>query len=364
MIDPKYFCSLLAARGTTNFFGVPDSLLKDFCAYITDNAHNTICCNEGAAVGMAVGNHLATGAIPAIYMQNSGLGNTVNPILSLADPAVYSIPLLMIIGWRGEPGFKDEPQHKKQGIVTLALLDAMDIPYVIASADSDVLAKQIDYCYKIATEKSCPVAVVIRKGTFTKYVLQGSNELPATMTRESAIEEIMLHFSDAVFVSTTGMISRELFEMREKHGQGHEKDFLTVGGMGHASSIALSIAAASPFKTVVCLDGDGASLMHLGSYSQAGTAHLSNFFHIVLNNGAHDSVGGQPTVGRIIDLCKVAQACGYKSTCKVETFDDLKSALGKSAFLEVVVKKGARADLGRPTTTPKENKIALMQYLK
>lgn len=367
MIDPKYFCDALMARGTNSFYGVPDSLLKDFCAYITDNAQNTICCNEGAAVGMATGHYLASSSIPAVYMQNSGLGNTVNPLLSLADGDVYSIPMILIIGWRGEPAFHDEPQHVKQGKVTLALLDAMRIPYIIMADDNDTLNKQLDYCYKTIEKTSAPVAIVVKKGAFSKYTLKATEAESGAMSRESAIEKIMLHYKDAVFVSTTGMISRELFEERAKHNMAHDKDFLTVGGMGHASSIALSIALEKPSKQVICLDGDGASLMHLGSYTTIGVKKPANLVHIVLNNGAHDSVGGQPTVGHLINLCDIARAAGYQKITKADSEDELQKALslsgGSLSFIEVTVRKGARSDLGRPTTTPRENKAALMKYL-
>lgn len=372
MITPEFFVKALQSHGTDFFCGVPDSLLKDFCAYLTDNVssdNHIIACNEGNAVGLCVGHHLATGAIPLVYMQNSGLGNTVNPLLSLADPDVYSIPIVLVIGWRGLPGVHDEPQHVKQGKVTLALLDAMRIPYVIMDSDENSLSTQIDYCYDTINKASSPFAFVVKKGTFAKYELKSKEASSATMGRESAIESVMLAFPDAIFVSTTGMISRELFEQRAAHGLGHDHDFLTVGGMGHASSIALSIALAKPGKKVVCLDGDGASLMHLGGYSTIGTKSPSNLVHIVLNNGAHDSVGGQPTVGFKVDLCKIAQGCGYPSTIRASTAEELQSALQKvqnsdtMSFVEVVVKKGARSNLGRPTTTALQNKISLMKTL-
>lgn len=372
MVDPKDFVEGLRARGTDFWAGVPDSLLKSFCAYITDNIdsdHHIIACNEGSAIGLAVGHYLSVGTTPVVYMQNSGLGNTVNPLLSLADEDVYSIPIILIIGWRGLPGEKDEPQHVKQGKVTLALLDAMRIPYVIMSENSKDMEKQLDYSYKMARESSAPVAIVVKKGTFSPYQLKIDDKTDdASMTRESAIDLVARAAGDSVIVSTTGMASRELFELREKYKMGHEKDFLTVGGMGHASSIALSIALARPDKKVIILDGDGASLMHLGSYTTIGVKKPSNLTHIVLNNGAHDSVGGQATVGRLVDLLGVARAAGYPAVIRVDNQASLGAALENMGagltFIEVRVKKGARADLGRPTTTPKENKVALMKYLR
>lgn len=373
MIESEFFCSELGKLGTKFFAGVPDSLLKNFCAYLTDNIpsqSHIIACNEGSAVGLAVGRHLATGEVPLVYMQNSGLGNTVNPILSLADGEVYSIPAILLIGWRGLPYRHDEPQHVKQGKVTLALLDAMKIPYVIMAENEAELKEQLSYCKKTIEETSAPFAFVVKKDTFAPYTLKNTTQSSATLSREDAIKVTLEANPSAIYVSTTGMISRELFEQRAAHAMDHSRDFLTVGGMGHASSIAFEIASSKPAARVICLDGDGASLMHLGSYTTIGTRPCANLTHIVLNNGAHDSVGGQPTVAQAVDLCKIAAASGYPVTKKVETEKALQEALadaktnGKLTFIEVIVKKGARKDLGRPTTTPKENKVALMETLK
>ena len=375
MIRPQFLYDLLKANGTEFFTGVPDSLLKSFCAYLTDavdSHHHIITANEGCAVGLASGYYFATDSIPLVYMQNSGLGNTVNPVLSLADPDVYSVPLLLVIGWRGEPGGEhDEPQHMKQGKVTCALLDAMDIPYAVLEADEEKAAIQVTNAYKVIKERSAPFALVVRKGSFVPYSLRVNESVAGEMTREQAIEQIIAHTpSNAVFVSTTGMASRELYELREKYGQNHDRDFLTVGSMGHASQIALGIALCKQDKTVVCIDGDGAALMHLGGISTIGTQKPKNMVHIVLNNGAHDSVGGQPTVGRKINLCAIAEACGYGQVVRVETHVELINALAvaKTAavpiFIEILVSKGSRSDLGRPNSSPIENKTAFMASLK
>ena len=374
MIRPQFFYELLRTNGTDFFTGVPDSLLKNFCAYITDTAdktHHIIAANEGCAVGLAAGHYFATNTIPLVYMQNSGLGNTVNPLLSLADKAVYSVPLLLVIGWRGEPGVHDEPQHITQGKVTCALLDAMEIPYCILS-DKETEAKvQLEKAYSHIKASSSPYAIVVRKGIFDSYKLKTNETVPAEMSREEAIEKIILNApSNACFVSTTGMASRELYELRDKHGQGHAKDFLTVGSMGHASQIALGIALSKPDKKIFCIDGDGAAIMHLGGLTTIGTQKPKNMVHIVLNNGAHDSVGGQPTVGRKINLCAVAQACGYDKVVSVKTIEELETQLeylysaGGSFLIEVLVSKGARADLGRPKSSPIENKRAFMEFLE
>ena len=376
MISPKYFYDSLIANGTDFFAGVPDSLLKNFCAYITDNApadKHIISANEGSATALATGYHFATGKIPLIYMQNSGEGNMINPLLSIVDPDVYSVPMMIVIGWRGEPGVHDEPQHIKQGKVTCDLLDAMKIPYSVLGADNcnKCLDKALAKAYEYIKANNAPYALVIKKGTFEDYTLQNNTTVEADMSREEAIEKIMLSAPEtAAFVSTTGMASRELYELRDKHGQGHNRDFLTVGGMGHASQIALSIAMQKKDRLIYCIDGDGASIMQMGGMATIGTRNPSNMVHIVLNNGAHDSVGGQPTVGRQIDFCGIAKACGYGNVVKASTKEELdailkdKNTFDKLTFIEVLVRKGARKDLGRPKTTPQENKKAMMEFLK
>lgn len=374
MIEPKMFYDMLLRNGTDFFTGVPDSLLKNFCAYITDTApehSHIIAANEGNAVALAAGHHFATGSIPLVYMQNSGLGNTVNPLLSLSDPEVYSVPLVLIVGWRGEPGIHDEPQHVKQGKATCSLLDAMHIPYVIMAETEDALRAQLDYCYNEIKRNSAPFAFVVKKNTFAPYTLKKNKTVSATMSREQAIETVILTApKDACFVSTTGMASRELFELREKHGMGHASDFLTVGSMGHASQIALGISLSKPDRPVYCLDGDGAALMHLGGMAIIGSRKPARYVHIVLNNSAHDSVGGQPTVADRIDLPAAARALGYKTVLSANSPQELDSALKTAAsaatltFIEIKVQKGARKDLGRPTTSPIQNKEAFMEFLK
>ncbi|UTY28283.1 phosphonopyruvate decarboxylase [Treponema putidum] len=374
MIRPQFFYELLKENGTGFFTGVPDSLLKNFCAYLTDTAaskNHIIAANEGCAVGLAAGHYFATGRVPLVYMQNSGLGNTVNPLLSLADKEVYSVPLLLVIGWRGEPGVHDEPQHIKQGRVTCSLLDAMEIPYSILSDKEEEAKLQLEKAYSHIKASSSPYAVVVRKGIFDSYTLKTNEAVPAEISREQAIEQIILNAPlNAVFVSTTGMASRELYELRDKHGQGHAKDFLTVGSMGHASQIALGIALSKSDRKIFCIDGDGAAIMHMGALSTIGTQKPKNMVHFVLNNGAHDSVGGQPTVARKINLCAVAEACGYDKVVSVKTLEELQSRLKElctnsgSVFIEVLVSKGARADLGRPKSSPIENKKAFMEFLE
>ena len=373
MLTPEFFIEKLKENGIDSFAGVPDSLLKNICAYITDHSdarHNIIAANEGAAVGFAAGHYLATGKPACVYMQNSGEGNIINPLASLTDREVYNIPVLLLIGWRGRPGVHDEPQHVKQGKVTTGLLNVMGINYEVLSKEEDQAVKQIDKAVA-ALNRNEVFALVIEKDTFQDYKLQNVQENDLSMSREEAIRTVAaaLDQKDCI-VSTTGMISRELFEYREAMNQGHERDFLTVGSMGHASQIALGIALSQPERRVWCFDGDGATIMHMGSLAIVASKEPCNYVHVVFNNGAHDSVGGQPTVGLDIDLPAVAKAVGYKNVFSVDGKSGLESALDKvkslqgPVLLEVKVRKGKRKDLGRPTTTPIQNKESLMNFLK
>ena len=377
MIRPEFFIEALREKGIDCFAGVPDSLLKNICAYITDHfdaQHNIIAANEGAAVGLAAGHYLATGQPACVYMQNSGEGNIINPLASLTDQEVYNIPVLLLIGWRGRPGVHDEPQHVKQGKVTTGLLNVMGVNYEVLSKEEDKAAKQIEKAAKALANKEV-FALVIEKDTFEDYKLQNVEVNDLTMSREEAIQTVAAALGEKdCIVSTTGMISRELFEYRAGMNQGHERDFLTVGSMGHASQIALGIAMAKPDRKVWCLDGDGAAIMHMGSMAIVANKAPKNYVHVVFNNGAHDSVGGQPTVGLKIDLPAVAKAVGYKATISVDCKEDLVkqlstlnsqlSTVGGPILLEIKVKKGNRKDLGRPTTTPIQNKETLMEFLK
>ncbi len=375
MINPQQFFDTLTQSGVGYYTGVPDSLLKAFCAYVTDNTEpnsHVIAANEGAAIGLAIGNYLATAQVPLVYMQNSGLGNTINPLTSLADPKVYGIPMLLLIGWRGEPGVKDEPQHIKQGEVTLDMLEAIGVAYdVIDQSEADITGV-ISRAVESAKQENRPRAIVVKKGTFSSYKLQSKSESEYFgWSREEAIKAIIDSLdTDDIVVSTTGMPSREVFEYREQLGHGHQRDFLTVGGMGHASQIAAGIAAQKPNRRVICIDGDGAALMHMGSLAITGKSGLTNFTHIILNNGAHDSVGGQPTVGFDIDFVAIARACGYAAadSCKnaSEVMNAVKFILEHDgpSLLEICVDKGNRADLGRPTVSPSENRDVFSAFVK
>ena len=374
MVRPEFFVNTLKEHGIDFYAGVPDSLLKNICAYITDNLpaeQNIIAANEGGAMGIAAGYHLATGKVAVVYIQNSGEGKIINPLASLTDKEVYNIPVLLVIGWRGHPGVYDEPQHIKQGKVTIGLLNTMGINYAILPKEEEDAAKQIKIAADFMKVTNECYALVIEKDTFDTYKLRDVEMNDLTMSREEAIRKVASNIEDnACIVSTTGMISRELFEARTTWNQGHERDFLTVGSMGHASQIALGIALQKPERRVYCFDGDGASIMHMGNMAIVASMKCKNYVHIVFNNGAHDSVGGQPTVGLKIDLCAVAKAVGYVATCSVETMEELEARLPEiknaegPVLLQVCVKKGNRKNLGRPTTTPIQNKESFMAFLQ
>lgn len=373
MIAPKFFIDKLKDSGIDFYAGVPDSLLKNICAYISDNipsAYNIITANEGGAIALAAGYYLATNKIGCVYMQNSGQGNIINPLASLTDKEVYNIPVLLLIGWRGKPGEHDEPQHIKQGKITTGLLNVMGINYDVLSKDETKAQKQIEKAVDIMKTTNEVYALIVEKDTFDTYTLQNTVKTSFAMSREEAIKKVAQEAANDVIISSTGMISRELFEHRESVNQGHEHDFLTVGSMGHASQIALGVALAKPDRKIWCFDGDGAMIMHTGSMAIVGNKAPKNYIHVVFNNGAHDSVGGQPTVGLEIDMPAIAYAMKYKYVASVDTANDLDDILKNirniegPIFIEVKIKKGNRKDLGRPTTTPVQNKISLMQYLK
>jgi phosphonopyruvate decarboxylase len=372
-INPTDFYNHLVNHDINFFSGVPDSLLKEFCLCIDDSTSkdkHIITANEGNAIALATGYYLATESLPLVYMQNSGLGNAINPLLSLCDSDVYSIPMLVMIGWRGEPGLKDEPQHIKQGKVQLKLLKSMDIPYEIISKDDNLFPSKISNAVKIAKNKSIPVVLLIKRGTFEKYGKEIKKSDDTYMEREKALAIILDSLDDnTIVVSTTGKTSREIFEIRKKRRQSHQQDFLTVGSMGHCSSIALGIAISNPKRKVVCIDGDGSLIMHMGSLSTVGNIKPKNFYHILINNEVHESVGGQTTSARFINIPEIVKASGYSNVLSIDkTFNiahqcqKLIKSKGPN-FLEIKVKPGSREDLGRPTIDPVDNKINFMKFV-
>ena len=367
--------TLVKIIGSDFYTGVPDSQLKALCNYLMavygiDPEHHVIAANEGNCTALAAGYHLATGKVPVVYMQNSGEGNIINPVASLLNDKVYAIPVVFIVGWRGEPGIHDEPQHIYQGEVTVKLLEDMDIAaFVIGKETTDEEVEKAMENFRALLAAGKDVAFVIRKGALTdapKVEYRNEN----TMVREEIIRHIVQVSGEDPVVSTTGKASRELFEIRVANGQGHKYDFLTVGSMGHSSSIALGVAVNRPEQRIWCIDGDGAVLMHMGAMAVVGANRPKNLIHIVINNAAHETVGGMPTVAGQIDLTAVAKACGYPNAVCVDSFEELdrelEAAKGRRelSLIEVKCSIGAREDLGRPTTTALENKQNFMEYLK
>ena len=365
---------LINCLGSEFYTGVPDSQLKELCNYLIAckgiGTDHIIAANEGNCTALAAGYYLATGKTPIVYLQNSGIGNIINPVASLLNDKVYAIPCIFIVGWRGEPGVKDEPQHIFQGEVTIKLLEDMDIKTCIIDKDTckeDIVNAMQEF--HVLLEEGKSVAFVVRKGALSSEAkVEYTNAY--SVSREEIIEHIVKAAGEDIVVSTTGKASRELFEIRERNGQGHEHDFLTVGSMGHSSSIALGIALNKPEQKVWCIDGDGAALMHMGAMAVVGTNNPKNMIHIVLNNEAHETVGGMPTVAGKIDLCKIAQGCGYPVVKSVADMDELDEILrqirekDQLAFIEIKCGIGARKDLGRPTISARENKNNFMKYLQ
>lgn len=366
---------LLEIIGSDFYTGVPDSQLKALCNYLMNTYginpnHHIIAANEGNCTAIAAGYHLSTGKIPVVYMQNSGEGNIINPVASLLNDKVYAIPVVFIIGWRGEPGIHDEPQHIYQGEVTIKLLEDMGIKsFVIGKDTIDEEVSTVMKEYKDLLSEGKNVAFIIRKGALS-YDEKTKYENENSMIREEIIKHIVKYSGENPIISTTGKASRELFETRVANNQSHKYDFLTVGSMGHSSSIALGIAVNKPNTKIWCIDGDGAVLMHMGSMAVIGASAPKNMIHIIINNGAHETVGGMPTVASNIDLVTIAKACGYSYAVCVNNFEDFDKELENAkarnelSLIEVKCSIGARENLGRPTTTALENKRNFMEYLK
>ena len=373
MISPAELFEMLRSAGISFYTGVPDSLLKDFCSYVNDSAgkeNHIIAANEGAAIGIAAGRYLAESKPSVVYMQNSGLGNAVNPLLSLADNEVYSIPMILLIGWRGEPGRKDEPQHIKQGRVMLKMLEAMEIGYEVLEDEITKAELQIKSAIDQAVRMSAPFALIVRNGIIGKSSQAVKSENPYRLKREDAVSVVLQSLDkNDILVSTTGKISREVFDFRKAAGSEPGRDFLTVGSMGHCSQIALGIAGARRGRRVFVLDGDGAVIMHMGSLAVTGNIAPDNFYHIVLNNGAHESVGGQPTSAFTADLKAIASACGYSLSMRAESTEELQAAMEIMSesrgpcFLEIRVSNDSRDDLPRPDRPPRENKELFMKFI-
>jgi phosphonopyruvate decarboxylase len=374
MIDPGQFVDRLQALGVTMYTGVPDSLLKQFGKHVMGalpREQHVITANEGAAVGLAMGHYLRTQRPALVYLQNSGFGNTVNPLLSLADPDVYGTPMLLLVGWRGQPGVKDEPQHVKQGRVMTDLVEAMGLPFAVLPTDAAEADAVLETAVATASEQLTPYVLLVEKGTFADAA--GDEDTPASdlPSREEALIATAEAIGEGpIIISTTGMLSRELFEHRERSGTDPSRDFLTVGGMGHASSIALGVALQEPEREVWCLDGDGALLMHGGTLAVIADHAPRTYLHVVFNNGVHDSVGGQPTSIHTVDVPALARASGYRHAARVDDLGDIPGAVAElrrhdgPSLLEVRVRPGNREGIGRPTRTPAQSKAAFMAAVR
>ena len=416
---PERFMWHLKQRGVNFFTGVPDNTLQDLVGYMEDTepaSRHVVAANEGAAVAIASGYHLGTGKIPAVYLQNSGIGNAVNPLLSLCSSGVYSIPMLLLVGWRGEPGTTDEPQHAIQGEIMPGLLSELRVPWAVLPSSHGEAEPALDSAIAAMQREQQPFVMLVRQEAFQKYKPKAQHSSKLPMSREAAVQLIIEQLNGhEIIVSGTGMVSRELFEYRQSLGAGHQRDFLTVGSMGHASAIALGIANARPdrkvvyldtclytclyrclhtclytclcmcilytclctclytclctcvYTQVVCLDGDGSALMHLGNVSTIGAMAPPNLVHIVLNNGAHDSAGGSYTAGFQSDFAALAKAAGYRSAQMAKTeqgvVECLRAVEHGPSLIEIQINRDRRADLGRPTITPSQNKIEFMSWI-
>ena len=377
MIHPKEFDIFLREEfGVDSYFGVPDSTLQNFCRYLVDSygvcGKHVVGVNEGNCVAFGAGRHLATGKPACVYMQNSGLGNAVNPILSLTSGEVYKIPLVFIVGWRGAPGEPDEPQHIAQGSRTEKMLELLDLDYIVLDSKSTVgETRRAAAGFKKRLDIGEGVAFLVRKGAFESVNYAQAKE-SSGIIREQALEKIISAFPDDTFFGTTGMTSREVFEIRERMGMAHGNDFLAVGSMGHVSAIALGAASVlSKKRRIWCLDGDGAALMHMGAMATIGAGETGGFIHVLLNNASHESVGKIPTSAGQIDFSGIARACGYDMVLKVQTYEELARALDEinsplpgKVFIEVLIAVCARGDLGRPTIAPQDSKVQFMDNLK
>ncbi|MFX0017335.1 MAG: phosphonopyruvate decarboxylase [Promethearchaeota archaeon] len=374
MILCQEFFDILKDEGFSFFTGIPDSTFKEWIKFIIDNdggiLKHIVACNECEAIALAAGYHLATNKIGIVYMQNSGLGKAVNPLTSLCDPDVYSIPLLLMIGWRGEPGKKDAPQHKKMGRITLSLLDTLQIPYSILESNIKSIKEELNKAIKYFNKNCGPYAFIIRRNLFEKYDLRVKQDIEHILSREEVINLIMNNLGeDEIVVSTTGYTSRELFEYRESRKKNHFKSFYNIGSMGCASSIGLSIALEKPHTRIIVFDGDAAAIMQMGAFTTIGRYNPLNFVHIIFDNNAHESTGGQPTNSNSIDILQIAISSNYKSGLIIKSLKELEEAIKfiKSAegpiILIVKIKQGSRSNLKRPAKDPKDYKKFLMQYL-
>lgn len=374
MVNQKELFDALCEMGVDFFTGVPDSLLNDFCLYMTNNLtskQHVMAANEGNAIGIAAGHYMATGKLPLVYMQNSGIGNATNPLLSLTHNCVYGIPMILVIGWRGDPSINDHAQHKKQGELTPILMKVMDIPYEILDSDDSVIEK-FRWAVNKAKEISSPVALIAKKAILTQKEKKQTYAESQLMNREEAIAAVIDVFGeDAVYLGTTGRATREVNEQLKLHGIGEGHEWQNVGSMGHVSSVGLGLALGCPDKRIVVFDGDASTVMHMGALATNCRYKAPNLIHIVLNNGVNESVGGQQSAGQLIDLTGVANSCGYRNVGHpIKTKEELQSVMKSlpsddmPTFVDVYVRQGIRPDMPKLNIDHKAQKEALMNLLK
>ena len=355
MIKVESLVKILKRNKSTFFTGVPDSVLKELSYTLQnkDKKEHIIATNEGTAVSIGIGHYLSTKEVPCVYMQNSGLSNALNPLLSIAHEKVYAIPLILIIGWRGSPRIKDEPQHNVKGKITESILKLLNIKYTILRSinDLDKFEKQI----KFSKKKNSIVACLIEQGTLEKIDRIKKNSDFYKLNKELFLKTLLQSLDkNTKVISSTGYNSRELMHIRSKYKIIKTKDFYMVGGMGHTSSVALGYSLTSK-KKIICIDGDGSFLMHLGAIKTAGTFANKNFKYILLNNNSHDSVGGQNTYANNINFEKLSKSLGFKKFYSIKNDKNLKKTIktflsdDTLSFLEVKVSNSKIKNLPRPT---------------
>jgi len=363
MIKVNSLINLLKKNNSNFFTGVPDSVLKELSYSLQKKNKNNhiIATNEGAAVSLGIGHYLSTKNVPCIYMQNSGLSNALNPLISIAHEKVYSIPLILIIGWRGSPRIKDEPQHNVKGKITESILKLLNIKYTIIRSNSDL--KKFDKQIKIAKKKNTIVACLIEQGTLEKIERTNKRNDFYKLNKEFFLKTLLqIIDKNTKIIASTGYNSRELMYLRSKYNITKNKDFYMVGGMGHTASVALGYSLSSKKKTI-CIDGDGSLLMHLGSIKTAGTFANKNFKYILLNNNSHDSVGGQNTYANDINFKKLSISLGFKNFYSIKDGKNLKKNIqdflksNTLNFLEVKVSNSKIKKLPRPTDLIKIKKL-------
>jgi len=351
MIDVRHFVDELIRQDANVFTGIP-------CSYLTPLIHEVIArketryvlaSSEGDALAIASGIWLA-GGMGVVFCQNSGLGNMVNPLTSMNEP--FGIPALLLVTWRGKPGVKDEPQHKRMGEITPELLSLIGVEWELLPQEEGTALEVLKRACNFIRRVQRPYALVMSRSTFTS-----DEDIAIPSSNYPSRSEALAAFLDnvdagAVVIATTGKTGRELFTLDDRCGH-----FYCVGSMGYASSVAHGIALGSK-RRVYLLDGDGAAIMHMGNLTSIGSSHPANLIHIVLDNGCYDSTGAQPTASTSVDFVALALAVGYAQAQSCRSQGDFVLALRSHLpgtgprLLHVPIRMGSMSQLGRPTTTP------------